>query len=288
MALGKPLVRRLAPWLAVAAGLGLLWLGLRLTGPATVGPWVGEWYSFLSNLYLLFGVPLNDLARQLNMPIVSALLLGIVGALSPCQLTTGAAALAYLAPQVTQTGRLSANVMAYLAGKVFIYSLLGGAVLFAGFQFNDSIPVIQTVRKTLGPLMLVLGLHFLGIVRFDFAPGQRLSLWLEDRFAGSGVRGAFALGVAFSLAFCPTLFLLFFGLLLPLALTRPLGIIYPGLFALGTTVPLLVLAACLSIGVGSVGQTVRRAGSLDRGVRWTSAGVLLLAGLNDTVVYWFV
>ncbi|MCX6020782.1 MAG: sulfite exporter TauE/SafE family protein [Chloroflexi bacterium] len=169
-----------------------------------------------------------------------------------------------------------------------VYALIGAAVLFASVQFNDYIPVIQTVRKALGPLMLLISLHFLGLVGLPIAPGQRVSAWLEDRFAGNDVRGAFALGVAFSLAFCPTLFLLFFGLLLPLALTQPLGVVYPALFAFGTVVPLLVLAWYLHVGVASVGDAVNWARKLDRGIRWIAAGVLLLTGLNDTFVYWFV
>jgi len=281
-------VRRLSPWLVVAGGAALFWLALRILGPNTLGPWIGQWYSFLNNLFVIVGFPLKDLADNLNIPLLSAVLLGIVGALSPCQLSTGAAALAYLSPQVVKPRSYAGSIVAYMAGKITVYTLLGGAALVAGMQMNDSIPFIQFVRKALGPVMLLLALQLFGILKFRFSIGERASQWLEERFAGGGVLRAYALGIAFSLAFCPTLFLLFFGLLLPLALTRPLGIIYPGLFAVGTTLPLIILASMLALGADSLGDSVRRVGRIERFIQPVAAFVLLLAGLNDTIVYWFV
>lgn len=278
----------LLSWLVVATGLGALWLAGQLVEPAVIGSLVIEWYNFLNNLYLAVGLPLNDRAAALNIPLLTALVLGIVGALSPCQLSTGAAALAYFAPRATQGKTFTLSIAAYIAGKILVYSLFGAAVLLIGLRANDSIPVIQAVRKVLGPVMVLLALHFFGLLPFQFALGQRLSLWLEDRFAGSGIGGAFALGVAFSLAFCPTLFLLFFGLTLPLALTQPLGAFYPGLFALGTTVPLVVVATALGTGMDAAGGTVRRAARLDKRIRLAAGVVLLMTGLNDTVIYWLV
>jgi cytochrome c-type biogenesis protein len=59
----------------------------------------------------------------------------------------------------------------------------------------------------------------LGAFQPNVSLGQRLSRWLEARVSHEGIQGAFSLGIAVSLAFCPTLFWLFFGLLMPLALS---------------------------------------------------------------------
>ncbi|MBI2887088.1 MAG: sulfite exporter TauE/SafE family protein [Chloroflexi bacterium] len=280
--------REAVPAVAVA-----LLLGAALAGAAVAGAWdtaalVTEWYTLLNNVYLALGVPLSGLARGSSVPLLSALLLGVVGALSPCQLTTGAAALAYLTPQAGAGRGLAGSLAAYVAGKALVYSLLGGGVLLAGFQMNDAIPLVQVVRKALGPLMLLLGAYFFGWLPLQFTLGQQVSFWLEERFAGDGVRGAFALGLAFSLAFCPTLFLLFFGLLLPLALVGPLGTVYPALFALGTALPLVALAIAVRLGLRSASGTMRHGGRFNLWVQRAAAAVLLLVGLNDTVVYWFV
>ena len=106
---------------------------------------------------------------------------------------------------------------------------------------------------------------------------------LEER-AGRGATGAFLLGIAFSLAFCPPLFLLFFGLTIPMALASPFGAFYPATFALGTTLPLLAIAAALAVGFGSkAGYTSlsRRIGSL---VQPAAAVPFILSRLRQPLV----
>ncbi len=71
--------------------------------------------------------------------------------------------------------------------------------------------------------------------------GERVAAAAAERLEPTRPRGAFVLGMAFALAFCPTLFLLFFGLLIPLTLASAGGLIFPALFALGTAAPLLAL-----------------------------------------------
>lgn len=247
-----------------------------------------EWYTWLSGLSAALTAPIGALADGLGLPLVSALLFGLIGATSPCQLTTNAGALAYVARQAVGRRGVAGSALAYLAGKMLAYTLLGVVVIVAGRQVaQSSIPVIVVVRKALGPLMLVLGLYLLGVLPLRFSLGQGLAEWAEDR-AGPGAGGAFLLGVAFSLAFCPTLFLLFFGLTIPLALQSPLGVFYPGVFALGTTLPLLGLAGLLSAGVGATRGYLAGARRVDAWLRPAAAVVLLLAGLNDTFTYWLL
>lgn len=142
-------------------------------------------------------------------------------------------------------------------------------------------------RRLLGPFMILLGLHLLRLVPLRISLGQGWSEWIEAR-AGGGAAGAFWLGIAFSLAFCPTLFLLFFALTIPLALTSPLGIVYPAVFALGTTVPLLALAGALRAGTGGLKGVLRGARRAGAWTRPAAGMVLLLAGLNDTMTYWLL
>lgn len=246
------------------------------------------WYAYLSTFNAAVAQPIRDVADSLGIPLLSALLFGLIGATSPCQLTTNAGALAYLARAGGSRGSVAVNAVAYLVGKALVYTVAGVGVILVGRELaQGSIPVIVVARKVLGPLMIVLGLHLLGVLPLKFSIGHGLSAWLEDR-AGSGAGGAFILGTAFSLAFCPTLFLLFFGLTIPLALSSPLGAIYPAAFALGTTAPLLGVAVALGVGAGAARGYLGGARQVDAWLRPVAAGVLVLAGLNDTVVYWLL
>lgn len=247
-----------------------------------------SWYAMLSTINNTIAAPLREMAAGTGLPLVSALILGLIGATSPCQLTTGAGAIAFVARGTGDRRSVMARMLAYLLGKALVYTLLGTVVVIAGRQLiQASIPSLVIVRKVLGPLMILLGLHLLGLVPVRVSLGQRMSGWLEER-AGRGATGAFLLGIAFSLAFCPTLFLLFFGLTIPMALASPLGAFYPATFALGATIPLLVIAAALAVGFGSkAGYTSlsRRIGSW---VQPAAAAVFILAGLNDTLLYWLL
>lgn len=248
-----------------------------------------NWYGLLTTLNAVAAEPLMALGRGSGVPIIAALLMGLLGATAPCQVTTNASALAFVSRRIDSPRASVRAALAYLLGKLLVYTLIGTAVVLGGRELATGfIPTVGVVRKGLGPLMLLIGLFFLGAPRPNLSIGQGLSAWLEARTAGTGLRGSFSLGVAYAFAFCPTLFWLFFGLTIPLALRSSVGVLYPPVFALGTTLPLLGLTGLLAVGAS---QATGYLGGLRRANRVAErvAGVVLvLAGLNDTFVYWFL
>ncbi|MBA2598816.1 MAG: sulfite exporter TauE/SafE family protein [Chloroflexia bacterium] len=180
-------------------------------------------------------------------------------------------------------------MFAYLAGKALVYSTLGllAVVLGAGLA-EVSIPVFVAARKALGPLMVVVGLAMAGVLRWSWTPGSGLASRLRAVVRQYTDGGPFLIGLAFGFAFCPTLFALFVGLLIPLALTRPDGVLYPALFALGTALPLLAILGLLSLRRGSPRHYAQPIGQGQRIVGVLAGVVLIVAGLNDTVVYWLL
>jgi len=177
--------------------------------------------------------------------------------------------------------------LAYVAGKTAVYLLIGVVVVVAGLGLQEaSIPVIVVARRALGPLMIVVGLGLIGAWRFRTALGQGIAVRALERVRLRGAAGAFVLGVVFSLAFCPTLFWLFFGLTVPLALRSPGGWAFPGLFALGSSLPLLTVAAAGSAAAGAADRILGGVRCWQRPVQVAAGLTLVLAGLHDTVVYW--
>jgi len=244
------------------------------------------WYAWLSSLTQGPAQTAYDLADRVHLPVVSAVLFGLIGATSPCQLTTNLSALAYAAarPAAVRPFRLT---LAYVAGKTSVYLVVGAAVVLAGLQLQAlSIPVVVVARKALGPLMILIGLGLAGLWRPRLAMSQHLVLTLRGRLPAGGLLGAYGLGLAFSFAFCPTLFLLFFGLTMPLAMGSPGGWAFPGLFALGSSLPLLAVAAVLGAGTGAAEHLARWRTRWQQPLRLIASVVLVLAGVHDTVVYW--
>ena len=250
---------------------------------------MADYYAFLSSLSGWVSVPIADLGDRIGVPFVTALLLGLLGATSPCQLTTNISALAYVSRKADRPALAWRSAFAYLLGKAFVYTLIGGAVILLGLQLQQAaVPVVVAARKALGPLLIAFGLLLLGVIKPRFVVGQGLSDWFAARVDREGNGDSFVLGVAFAFAFCPTLFLLFFGLLLPLALQSRVGLLYPGLFALGTTAPLLALLGLFGIGLNGARRHISRVRRVDLWVRRASGVVFVLAGLNEILLYWLV
>ncbi len=246
-----------------------------------------EWYAWLSQLNAALSEPLTTWSERLNIPVLTALLLGLLGSTAPCQLTTNASAMALVAQRLADFKGAWKTALAYTAGKVVVYTLVGSLILGLGLQLDvATIPVAVVARKALGPLMLFIGMYLMGAFRLNVSLGQRLSHWLAARVPHEGAKGAFALGLVFSLAFCPTLFWLFFGLLMPLALASQGGWLFPGTFAVGTALPLLGFTYVFSLGTAVAQGYVARMKGLDRHLRRIAGAIFLVAGLNDTLTYW--
>lgn len=247
-----------------------------------------DWYVFMSSLSARVTTDVLLFDQRIGIPVISALLLGLIGAAAPCQLTQSIGMVAVLGQTSTGRPRWRA-ALAYLAGKVLVYTALGLLAVAVGASLSElSIPVFVAARKVLGPLMIVVGLGMIGVLRFSWAPGHGAALRLRQTLRRRGEGAPFLLGVAFGFAFCPTLFALFFGFLIPLALSRPDGVLYPALFALGTALPLLTILGLLTFAGGSLRRYARQVGRGHRVVTVLAGALLIVAGLHDTLLYWLI
>jgi cytochrome c biogenesis protein CcdA len=218
--------------------------------------------------------------------MLTALLFGLIGATAPCQLTTNLSAIAYVSRRLGE-GKPWVEAATYTLGKVLMYTLAGGAVIALGLQIQAStVPVVIVARKVLGPLLIVMGLVFLGLLSPRITLGQKLTRAIQGRISFRGTWGAFLMGIVFSFAFCPTLFLLFFGLTIPLGLRSSAGLLVPGLFAVGTALPLLAYAGLVAAGSGLAGALPLRLSRSHSVVRRIAGAIFILAGINDTLTYW--
>jgi cytochrome c-type biogenesis protein len=247
-----------------------------------------EWYLVLSQMSVALSAPVKELADRVQLPLLTVFLLGLVGSLSPCQLTTNLSAMAYVSRRLG-AGQPWTEALAYSLGKVLVYMLAGGAVILLGLQLQQAaIPVVVVTRKVIGPLMILIGLGLVGLIRLRGSFGSRTAAWFRSRLPQTGVTGAFSLGVVFSFTFCPTLFWLFFGFMIPLAVLSAGGWTFPGLFALGTTLPLLAFTGLLSTGSEMSGLLMERLKRSGRRITQFSGVIFILAGINDTLTYWFI
>jgi cytochrome c-type biogenesis protein len=242
-----------------------------------------KWYLLMSQLSAQVGEPLQRLLGSQNIPALSALLLGLLGGLAPCQVTANAGAIAYVTQASQEQKPLWRTVWSFIGGKMIVYVTLGFLAAMLGFRIPTSI--LAVMRKFSGPLMIVIGLYLFGLIRWRSAGSERVAEWFRDRMPRRG-SPAFWLGVAFALGFCPTMAMIFFGALVPLVVQAQAGLALPVIFAVGTAVPVILWALALSVGREAGKRWMRGVRSMDKYVRWGAAAVFVLLGLNDTVLYW--
>ncbi|GGF96202.1 urease accessory protein UreH domain-containing protein [Paenibacillus abyssi] len=243
-------------------------------------------YSFWSEISSFLSEPFLH-ASESSTALIAALLLGFVGSVAPCQISANVAAITYFGNRHALSKLTWPETAMYVLGKIVLFSLLGILFWMFGQQIaRDFIPLFSFARKLLGPLLIIIGLFLLGWVRLPFQLHSRLSGGLQraaDRVGGKG--GAFLMGIAFSIGFCPTMFILFFGSLMPLALQAPYGAVLPSVFAAGTAMPFLLFAG-LAAGFGIDRFMIKRAKSLGRWIQRLAGVLFLILGISDTITYW--
>ncbi|MGQ0423021.1 urease accessory protein UreH domain-containing protein, partial [Bacillus sp. HC-Mk] len=97
--------------------------------------------------------------------------------------------------------------------------------------------------------------------------------------------GSFLLGFFFSLAFCPTMFVLFFGTLIPLSLSFNYGYLFPTFFSIGTALPIVVLMSFISY-LGLNGALLKKSRKIGNSIQRIAGFLLILIGFYDTALYW--
>ncbi len=240
-----------------------------------------EFFSIISNF---FSQPLINIGLSTkDIPIISAFILGLVGALAPCQFTGNLGAITLYGSRSIQKNIAWKEVLYFTLGKIAVFSGFGLLVWIFGSEIKTSLTVyFPWIRRIIGPMFILIGLFLLGFIKF------RKSISLGDFFKSfqkEGRFGAFFMGVSFSLGFCPTMFVLFFVTLMPMALSVNYGMILPPIFAIGTSLPLIIsvfLIWYLELG-GKFLKKGRRIGAI---VQKITGIIMLIIGVLDTITYW--
>jgi cytochrome c-type biogenesis protein len=196
---------------------------------------------------------LGDITGNLSMPALSALLLGLITAISPCPLATNIAALGYVSRRATDRRYTVMTGALYTLGRMFSYSVIGVIIIVAGLEIPGVASFLQDFgEQALGPILIVVGAIMLTANRISLGRGGGRLSALGAKVADWGMIGGFLLGALFAFAFCPYSAALFFGVLIPLALKSAGGVALPAVYAIGTGLPVLVFGVLLSLSVARV------------------------------------
>jgi len=223
---------------------------------------------------------------NLNIPALSALFLGLITAISPCPLATNIAAIAYVSRRVKERRYAIITGTLYTLGRMFSYSILGIIIIVAGIEIPGVASFLQDFgEQILGPLLVVVGLIMLIVNRIPLNLGGGKLSSLGEKVADWGMVGGFLLGALFALAFCPYSAVLFFGILIPLALKSAGGVTLPAVYAIGTGLPVLVFGVLISAGVARVSNWLNAVTRVEKIIRVAVSIIFIGVGIY-LVVRW--
>jgi sulfite exporter TauE/SafE len=195
---------------------------------------------------------LANLLENSTMPWLSAMVLGLMTAISPCPLATNITAIGFISKDLESRNRVFANGVFYTLGRGISYTILPLIIFFGADQFKFSGFFQRYGEKVLGPLLILIGLLMFDVIKIKFPGLSGLTSKMENKTKW-GYVDSLILGMIFALAFCPYSGVLYFGMLVPMTISSASGLYLPFVFALATGIPVIIFSWLIAYSVGSIG-----------------------------------
>lgn len=240
----------------------------------------------------MFGIDIFDAALLPSLFVAFGA--GVLSFLSPCVLPIVPPYLAYMGgvSMADMQSDRSSNRKAIIASLFFVlglstvFILLGIAATALGrsiLQYND------ILARAAGVVILVFGLHFLGILKIPFL--MREARIDADNRGGSAF-GAYILGLAFAFGWTPCIGPIL-GMILTFVATDAdfaRGSAMMAVYAMGLGLPFVLAALFITRSIKMMNRFKRHLGTVEKvmGVLLVIVGVMLLTGLFSALSFWLL
>jgi cytochrome c-type biogenesis protein len=231
-----------------------------------------------------------------QLPLLSALLAGVVSFLSPCVLPLVPPYLFFMAgarldrigesgsETTASAGRAVLPALAFVAGFSAVFVALGAGASSFGALLRAHLDWLTVIA---GIAVLAMGLNFLGVLRIGL-------LFREARFraGGTGLGGAFVMGLAFAFGWTPCIGPVL-GVILALAAARETaaeGATLLGIYSAGLGIPFVLAAVFLQPFLAWLGRFKRHLGFVEKamGAALVATGILFLTGGLQRLSFWLL
>lgn len=229
---------------------------------------------------------LQNLMSNSSLPFVTAFVLGLMTAISPCPLATNITAIGFISKDLEDKKRVFLNGLVYTAGRAIAYTLLALIIFFGVDQFEISGSFQQYGEKIIGPLLVVIGLLMLDILKIKFPGFGNITKKFQEKSKHS-YWDVLLLGVLFALAFCPYSGVLYFGMLVPMTVGSASGLYLPVVYALATGIPVIIFAWLIAYTISGVGKLYQRLKTFEIWFRRVISVVFIGVGIYYISIIYF-
>ena len=226
---------------------------------------------------------LTNLLQNSSLPLLSAFIMGLMTAISPCPLATNISAIGFIGKDIENRNKVFYNGLIYTAGRALSYTSLAAVIFLGADQLALSGWFQQYGEKILGPLLILIGLFMMGWIQIKL-PGMGN---YAQRYQEKGVSSFWEvlfIGILFALAFCPYSGVLYFGMLIPMTLSSSSGLALPVIFAIATGIPVIIFAWLIAYTVAGVGKLYNGLKVFEKWFRRVVAVLFMGIGLYYVIV----
>lgn len=226
---------------------------------------------------------LQNILDSTSLPFVTAFILGLMTAFSPCPLATNISAIAFISRNIENRKSVFVNGVIYTLGRGISYFLIAFILFLGVSKFQIASFLQSNGEKFLGPLLLIIGIFMLDVIKINFPSFGGFS----EKFQKTKVSwlSSLVMGVLFALAFCPYSGVLYFGMLIPITISEPSGLYLPVIYAIATGLPVIIFAYVIAFAISNVGYLFNKIKTFENWFRKIVGIVFVLVGLYYIYIF---
>jgi len=227
---------------------------------------------------------LQNILENSQYAFLTAILLGLMTAISPCPLATNISAIGFISRDIENRRRVFLNGLVYTLGRAISYTVLAVIIFFGASKMNISLIFQGWGEKILGPVLILIGLFMLDVIKIKFSGFSILTDKIGEKGKGSYL-STLLLGMVFALAFCPYSGVLYFVMLIPMTVASASGLYLPVVFAIATGLPVIVFAWLLAYTVGNIGKLYNHIKTFELWFRRVVSVIFIGVGIYYILVF---
>jgi cytochrome c-type biogenesis protein len=222
---------------------------------------------------------LMNLLDSTQNPLMYALILGLLTAISPCQLATNIIAIAYIGKDISNKQRIFANGLFYALGNAIGYSSIGLILFFGASKFHVSKILVSNGNMIMSLFLIITGVLMLDLIKMRLPTFEKITEKIKNRQNKGNKLNAALLGFLFAVTFCPYNAVIFFGMLIPLTITSVYGLYLPLVYSLASGFPVIVIAWLLAFSISGIGNFYDKIRVFQKWFNRVVAGIFIAIGL---------
>lgn len=234
----------------------------------------------------------------MEVTYIGALVAGVISFLSPCVLPLVPPYLCFLGgttfDQLSGEGDVPPDVyrqvvfaaIAFVLGFTTVFVMLGATATAAGQLIASNIDLLS---KIAGGAIILVGLHFLGILKIPFLYREFRS---HSVSAPAGLIGAYLVGLAFAFGWTPCIGPVLAAILMVAAtedaVTQGISLLF--IYSMGLGIPFILAALAFGPFMGFLTRFRKHLGRVEKvmGGLLVLTGLMFITGSMNTIAFWIL